>query len=162
MTSRITILSSVALISLSGLAVAEKPILSLSPVSAAIESQSRNGYRKELSADISANTTYTLDFVAGSGAVVVQFDLVLANNNPDASIDISNCGGSRLKDSNHAVYCNKLDDSRIRVLVDSPSNAEVPTAQLGTIKVDGGFIEIDRESVVVGNSEAKKINVDVL
>lgn len=167
----------------SGMVFAQTPVLSIGQIGS--NGAGHNVPRNEISQEVSQldqrsltnrgvplggqsgqtnpDAIYTLDFVAGSqDAAVVQFDLVLNNPKEGGRIDSSSCGGYHLNASNHAVYCNKLDDQRVRVLVDSPTNDAVPTAELGTIRVVGGTLKIDPDSVVVGNAQAQSIDVEVL
>jgi len=106
--------------------------------------------------------TYELDFIAGDkGAAVVQFDVVV-NGMGDATMNLSQCDGKSVAGSDHVVFCRQISPDRVRVLVDSPTNAIVPTTSFGTIFVAGGRASIDRESVVVGDPQAVPMTVEVL
>lgn len=153
-----TFTSAAVLLTFSSVALASDAVLSMSATNA-----KSSGNELSLSSRSDRNSgSYTFDFIAGdSKAVVVQFDITI-NANAEAKLDLSSCHGGKILGSDHRVFCKQLDDNRVRVLVDSPSNSELPTSQLATVFLKGGNIAIDKDSVVVGDITATAVNVEVL
>jgi len=151
--NKISIASAIALFA--SAAVAADPIISMTSSLSKSDRASLLSHR-----GTPASVSYELDFVAGEkGAAVVQFDVVLKG---DPTIDLSKCGGTTVAGSDHLVFCRQIAPDRVRVLVDSPTNAVVPTSSFGTIIVSGGNASIDRGSVVVGDPQAMSMTVEVL
>jgi len=148
----------VMLVAASGVAFGSDAVLSMSESSAKTNS-------KGLSSSVGssrAGGSYTFDFLAGnSKAVIVQFDVNITAK-ADYKLDLSACNGGKIQGSDHRVFCKQLDGNRVRVLVDSPTNSEVPTSQIATISLQAGNIAIDKSSVVVGDITASAVDVEVL
>jgi hypothetical protein len=169
--SFITLLSLIALCVVSGAsaesASENQPVFALTETRLELGNRAPANQRQEIRASSTseaapAGSVVVLDFAAGDKAVSgFQFDVVFRSPSR-IELDLSACT-SGLPDS-HQGFCREIEPGRVRLLVDSPTNGDLSTSNIGMIKVKGAVTETEivKSSVVAGDANGQKVAVEVL